>query len=70
MGIKKQADKQETLVERERTFSKAQFLAARRFSGVEKDILQVVLEDGAAYTEAEAEQAVQSFIQRGVKEHG
>jgi|GEM_PF-1050431 len=68
MGIKKKADHQETPMER--TFSKAQFLASKRFSGVEKDILQVVLADGAGYTEALARQAVQSFIQRGVKEHG
>lgn len=54
----------------ERTFSKAQLLAAKRFSGVEKDILHVALADGAAYTAVQAEQAVQSFIQRGVKEHG
>lgn len=68
MVFKKKADK--PVAPAERTFSKARLLAAKRFSGVEKDILHVTLEDGAAYTEAQAEQALQSFIQRGVKEHG
>lgn len=54
----------------QRTFSKAQLLAAHRFSGVEKDILHVALTDEGIYTAAQAEQAIQSFIQRGVKEHG
>lgn len=54
----------------QRTYSKAQLLAANRFSGVEKDILHVALTDEGIYTAAQAEQAVQSFIQRGVKEHG
>ncbi|MGZ7442775.1 hypothetical protein ACLD72_014545 [Paenibacillus sp. TH7-28] len=68
MVFKKKTDK--PAAPAERTFSKAQLLAAKRFSGVEKDILHVTLADGAAYTAAQAEQAVQSFIQRGVKEHG
>lgn len=68
MGFKKKADKPAKPAER--TFSKAQLLAAKRFNGVEKDILHVALADGAFYTVAQAEQAVQSFIRRGVKEHG
>lgn len=54
----------------QRTYSKAQLLAAGRFSGVEKDILHVALADEAVYTTVQAEQAVQSFIQRGVEKHG
>ncbi|HEY4390343.1 MAG TPA: hypothetical protein VGN02_03240, partial [Paenibacillus sp.] len=48
-------------------FSKAQFLASQAYSGVQKDILSVVLEDGQKYSRAEAEEKMNQFKHRGVK---
>lgn len=49
------------------TFSKAQFLASQAYSGVQKDILSVVLKDGQRYTKAEAEVEINQFKHKGVK---
>ncbi|NWL87058.1 hypothetical protein DMN77_05525 [Paenibacillus sp. 79R4] len=49
------------------TFSKAQFLASQAYSGVQKDILSVVLKDGQRYTKAEAEVEINQFKYKGVK---
>ncbi|AZS14220.1 hypothetical protein [Paenibacillus lutimineralis] len=48
-------------------FSKAQFLASQAYSGVQKDILSVVLKDGQRYTKAEAEVEINQFKHKGVK---
>lgn len=48
-------------------FSKAQFLASQSYSGMQKDILTVVLEDGQRYTRAEAEVKMNQFKHKGVK---
>lgn len=48
-------------------FFKAQFLASQSYSGVQKDILTVVLEDGQRYTRAEAEAKMNQFKHKGVK---
>jgi len=49
------------------TFSKAQFLASQSYSGVQKDILTVVLEEGQRYTRAEAKAKMNQFKHKGVK---
>jgi len=49
------------------TFSKAQFLVSQAYSGVQKDILSVVLDDEQRYTRAEAEEKMNQFKHRGVK---
>lgn len=48
-------------------FTKAQFMGTRQRSGIEKDILAVVLEEGKTYTIAEAEKLIQDFKKGKVK---
>lgn len=47
-------------------FTKAQFLQSRQRSGVEKDILSVVLQDDKTYTLAEADKLINDFKKRTV----
>ncbi|WP_068782263.1 MULTISPECIES: hypothetical protein [unclassified Paenibacillus] len=69
----KQMEERETVVfqpeetHKGTTFSKAQFLASQAYSGVQKDILSVVLKDGQRYTKAEAEVEINQFKYKGVK---
>lgn len=58
---------QSTETHKATTFSKAQFLASQAYSGVQKDILSVVLRDGQRYTKAEAEVEINQFKHKGVK---
>ncbi|NGP45738.1 hypothetical protein G4V62_12515 [Bacillaceae bacterium SIJ1] len=43
------------------TFSKQQFLQSAQSSGVEKDVLAVVLKDDTTYTKAEAKRLADHF---------
>ncbi|GAA0389310.1 hypothetical protein [Paenibacillus motobuensis] len=69
----KQAEDLETIVyqpeetHKGTSFSKAQFLASQAYSGMQKDILSVVLKDGQRYTKAEAEVKINQFKHKGVK---
>lgn len=48
------------------TFSRPQLIASKQFSGQEKDVLAVVLEDGKTYTLEQAKQALRDFMNRTV----
>lgn len=48
-------------------FSKSQFLQSKQRTGIEKDILAVVLEEGQKYTISEAEKLVNKFKKGTVK---
>ena len=56
-------DKEKT---KQATFTKEQFLNSRHRSGMERNVLSVVLEDGKSYTAAEAEKALQAYFKRSV----
>jgi len=49
------------------SFTKAQFLMSQKRSGVEKDILAAVMEEGKTYTLAEAEKLISEFKKGKVK---
>jgi len=42
-------------------YTKAQFLQSKRYAGVQRDILNVVLEDGKRYTHEQVEKAIKDF---------
>lgn len=46
------------------TFTKEQFLASRQRSGIDRDILAAVLEDGKSYTFAEVEKMKDDFLKK------
>lgn len=48
-------------------FTKEQFLQSRQWTGTDKDVLAVVLEDSKTYSIAEAKQLVDDFKKGEVK---
>lgn len=48
-------------------YFREQFLTSQAFSGVEKDMLAVILEDGQRYTKSEVQEEMNTFKNRGVK---
>jgi hypothetical protein len=59
-------NKQETEMEQSK-FSVAQFLSSKQFTGVDKDIISVVLDDKKTYSIDEVKKAIDSFKNKGVK---
>ncbi|MNZ56788.1 hypothetical protein D3C78_747410 [compost metagenome] len=51
----------------EPSFCKEQFLLSQSFSGIEKDLIAVILEDGQRYTKNEVREEINQFKNRGVK---
>ncbi|WP_157065228.1 hypothetical protein [Amphibacillus sediminis] len=51
----------------ERKFTKTQFLASNKWSGVDQDILAVKLDEKVSYTESEANQIIQKLKEKKVK---
>lgn len=51
----------------EAKYSKAQILESQRFMPQQKDFLQALLQDGASYTLAEAEEMLDQFLAREVE---
>jgi hypothetical protein len=48
-------------------YTKSQLVASKRFSPIDKDILQVVLADDQHYTINQAEQAIERFKKKEAK---
>ncbi|MNN60874.1 hypothetical protein D3C76_1438550 [compost metagenome] len=51
----------------EARYLKEQYLASQAFSGVERDMIAVILEDGRRYTKSEVQEEINQFTNRGVK---
>jgi len=49
-------------------FAKEQFFISKRFTPIQKDVLQVLLQDGELYTLEQAQQMLEQFSNRMVKE--
>ncbi|MDQ0090181.1 hypothetical protein J2T12_003595 [Paenibacillus anaericanus] len=48
-------------------YSREQFLTSQAFSGVEKDIISVILEEGLRYSKSDVQEEINKFKNRGVK---
>jgi|HigsolmetaAR205D_1030408.scaffolds.fasta_scaffold12729_3 hypothetical protein len=57
----------EKAAQKEPTFSKQQFLASGKFTGVEKDFLRSLLLDGEPYTIAQAKDLLKKTLSKEVK---
>ncbi|MNP60851.1 hypothetical protein D3C76_1559740 [compost metagenome] len=49
------------------SYLKDQYLASQAFSGIEKDMLVVILKDGRRYRKDEVQEEINQFKNRGVK---
>lgn len=49
------------------TYTKAQFLASKQFTPIEKDVLRALLKDGEAYTLDQVQKLVDDYAKRTVK---
>lgn len=45
-------------------YSKEQFLASKRFTAAQRDVLAAVLEDGKTYTDFQAKQALEAYLRK------
>lgn len=52
--------------ETEPTFTKAQFLASKQFTAVQRDFLNAILEDGQSYTMDQVKQLVEENVKKAV----
>ncbi|WP_193726898.1 hypothetical protein [Paenibacillus guangzhouensis] len=52
---------------KEISYTKDQFLSSIRFTGVEKDIMSVVLDADGKFTEEQVTVAIQNFMNEGAK---
>lgn len=59
--------KKEKLTQSEPTFTRAQFLASKQFTGLEKDFLRSILKDGEQYTLAQARDLLKKTLSKEVK---
>ncbi|MEF2964936.1 hypothetical protein V3851_03760 [Paenibacillus sp. M1] len=67
MAAKKTPNPQETPeTQNEVRFAKRQFLTSARFTGKQKDVLTIVLDESQRYTATEAERKMNEFITRSV----
>ncbi|NQX68063.1 hypothetical protein HQN90_18220 [Paenibacillus alba] len=48
-------------------YTKEQFLASHKFSGIQKDMLQALIDDGKRYTEKEVVQIIHTFLEGTVQ---
>lgn len=62
------ANKENQKLEITAGFTKEQFLGSRQWSGTDKDVLSVVLEEGKTYTLNEAKSLVDEFKNGEVRE--
>lgn len=49
------------------TFTKAQFLASKQFTSIQKDVLSVLLNNDETYTHEQVEKLLEDFAKRTVK---
>lgn len=50
----------------EQTYTKAQFLASKQFTAVQRDFLNAILEDGQSYTMDQVKQLVEENVKKAV----
>lgn len=49
------------------TFTKAQFLASKQFTPIQKDVLRVLLKDNETYTHEQVQKLLEDFAKRKVE---
>lgn len=48
-------------------YTKAQFLASKQFTAVQKDVLRALMKDGETYTVEQAQKLIDDYAKRKVK---
>jgi hypothetical protein len=51
----------------ELTYTKAQFLASKQFTAIQRDFLNAILEDGKTYTMDQVKQLIEEYAKKAVK---
>jgi hypothetical protein len=51
----------------EQTYTKAQFLASKQFTAIQRDFLNAILEDGKTYTMDQVKQLIEEYAKKAVK---
>lgn len=67
MAKTKTTDKETVEKPKETTYTKASLKQAKQFTVIERDFLDVVLQDGKEYTIKEAQEALDAYLKKGVK---
>lgn len=51
----------------EQTYTKAQFLASKQFTAIQRDFLNAILEDDKTYTMDQVKQLIDEYAKKAVK---